>query len=76
MGECSLCLSEQFSYQGHTRIGQKLSERIESFHFTHNINRFRRQMNMELEADPVRSWMRQDVGSMMVLPVGLANTHK
>lgn len=50
-------------------IGQKLSERVESFHFTHNINRFRRQMNLELEADPVKPWLRQDLGSIMVLPI-------
>lgn len=50
-------------------IGQKLSERVESFHFTHNINRFRRQMNVELECDPVRPWLRPDLGSIMVLPI-------
>lgn len=50
-------------------IGQKLSERVESFHFTHNINRFRRQMNLELESDPVRPWLRQDLGGIMVLPI-------
>ena len=56
-----------------SRIGQKLSERVESFHFTHNINRFRRQMNLELDSDPVRPWLRQDLGSIMVLPVSLAD---
>lgn len=61
-----ICLTQR------TRIGQKLSERVESFHFTHNINRFRRQMNVELESDPVKPWLRQDLGSIMVLPVGLA----
>ncbi len=72
MGGCSLCLLQsRLTY--HTRIGQKLSERVESFHFTHNINGFRRQMNLELESDPVRPWLRQDLGSIMVLPVSLAN---
>ena len=73
MGGSSMCLLEYSSDKQHARIGQKLSERVESFHFTHNINRFRRQMNMELESDPVRPWLRQDLGSIMVLPVGLAN---
>ena len=73
MGWCSLCLLEPLSDRDHTRIGQKLSERVESFHFTHNINRFRRQMNVELESDPVRPWLRQDLGSIMVLPVSLPN---
>ena len=73
MGACPPFLSESLSDKHHTRIGQKLSERVESFHFTHNINRFRRQMNLELESDPVRPWLRQDLGSIMVLPVGIAN---
>ena len=50
-------------------IGQKLSERVESFHFTHNINAFRRRMNLELEAEAVKPWLRPDLGSVMVLPV-------
>lgn len=50
-------------------IGQKLSERVESFHFTHAINAFRRQINMELEVEDVRPWLRRDFGGIMVLPV-------
>lgn len=73
MGRCQPSPSEPSSDRHCTRIGQKLSERVESFHFTHNINRFRRQMNLELEADPVKPWLRQDLGSIMVLPVGLAD---
>ena len=73
MGECSLCLLVALSDKDHIRIGQKLSERVESFNFTHNINRFRRQMNLELESGSVRPWLRQDLGSIMVLPVGLAS---
>ena len=30
-------------------------------------------MNVELESDPVKPWLRQDLGSIMVLPVGLEN---
>ena len=73
MGGYSLCLLEPFSDKDRTRIGQKLSERVESFHFTHNINHFRRSMNMELRDASVRPWLRQDLGSVMVLPVGLAH---
>ena len=50
-------------------IGQKLSERVESFHFTHSINAFRRQLNLELQADAVKPWLRSELGSIMVLPV-------
>lgn len=50
-------------------IGQKLSERVESFHFTHAINAFRRQVNVELNAEAVKPWLREDLGSVMVLPI-------
>lgn len=50
-------------------IGQKLSERVESFHFTHAINSFRRSVNMELSNKRVQSVLREDFGSIMVLPV-------
>ncbi|KAL8930977.1 MAG: hypothetical protein Q9208_000078 [Pyrenodesmia sp. 3 TL-2023] len=50
-------------------IGQKLSERVESFHFTHSINAFRRQVNVELENPKVKPWVRQDLGGIMVLPI-------
>ena len=72
MGGYFLCALEQSSDKDQIRIGQKLSERVESFHFTHNINRFRRQMNVELEGGAVRPWLRQDLGSIMILPVSLA----
>lgn len=51
-------------------IGQKLSERVESFHFTHAINSFRRHVNVELKDPAVRPHLRDGgkVG-MMVLPV-------
>ncbi|KAJ5800137.1 uncharacterized protein N7518_002205 [Penicillium psychrosexuale] len=50
-------------------IGQKLSERMESFHFTHAINAFRREVNMELNNEPVWPHVHQDHGGIMVLPV-------
>ena len=50
-------------------IGQKYSERDESFNFTHSINDFRRRMNEELESEPVRPFLRPSLGNIMVLPV-------
>jgi hypothetical protein len=50
-------------------IGQKLSERMESFHFTHAINAFRREVNIELGTDSVKPRLRKDMGGIMVLPV-------
>lgn len=55
-------------------IGQKLSERMESFHFTHAINAFRRQVNMELNNEPVWPHVDQDHGGIMVLPVNWRTT--
>ena len=50
-------------------IGQKLSESMESFHFTHAINAFRRSVNVELGNDAVRRVLRKDLGGVMVLPI-------
>lgn len=50
-------------------IGQKLSERMESYHFTHAINAFRRDVNVELGTDNVKAQIRKDMGGIMVLPV-------
>lgn len=50
-------------------IGQKLSERIETFHFTHAINAFRREVNVELGTPDVKRNLRKDMGGIMVLPV-------
>ncbi|KAJ5397938.1 hypothetical protein N7509_006051 [Penicillium cosmopolitanum] len=55
-------------------IGQKLSERMESFHFTHAMNAFRRQVNMELNNEPVWPHVDQDNGGIMVLPVNWRTT--
>ena len=41
-------------------IGQKLSERMESYHFTHAINAFRRDVNVELGSDHVKAHLRSD----------------
>jgi hypothetical protein len=50
-------------------IGQKLSEKVESYHFTHAINSFRREVNVQLGDDLVKMSVREDVGGIMVLPV-------
>ncbi|KAK2736404.1 hypothetical protein FQN57_000781 [Myotisia sp. PD_48] len=55
-------------------IGQKLSERVESFHFTHAINSFRRQVNIELSSDTVWPHMRSEQENIMVLPVNWRST--
>ncbi|EER38506.1 DDHD domain-containing protein [Histoplasma capsulatum H143] len=55
-------------------IGQKLSERVESYHFTHAINGFRRQVNIELNSDAVWPHMRPELESIMVLPVNWRST--
>jgi hypothetical protein len=51
-------------------IGQKLSERMETFHFTHAMNSFRREVNVELGTPDVKRHLRKDMGGVMVLPVG------
>ena len=50
-------------------IGQKRSERVESFVFTHVINDLRRQVALTLEAEQVQPVLREDLGGIMVLPV-------
>lgn len=50
-------------------IGQKLSERMESYHFTHAMNGFRREVNVELGTESVKAYLRPGMGGIMVLPV-------
>ncbi|KAK6062585.1 DDHD domain-containing protein [Seiridium cupressi] len=50
-------------------IGQKLAERVESYHFTYAINTFRRMINVELGSDAVRQVLREGQNGIMVLPV-------
>lgn len=49
-------------------IGQKLSERVDSYHFTHAINGLRREFNVELASADVKSTLHDSSG-IMVLPV-------
>lgn len=50
-------------------IGQKLSQRVDSFHFTHSINDFRRQVHIELSSEAVQGRLRPEMGGIMVLPI-------
>lgn len=50
-------------------IGQKLSQRMESFHFTHAINAFRREVNVEMGGKDCKSKLRDGMGGIMVLPI-------
>lgn len=50
-------------------IGQKFAERVESFHFTHAINGFRRAVNMELGIPAVQQVLREGQNGLMILPL-------
>ncbi|KAJ1324989.1 phospholipase DDHD1 [Microdochium nivale] len=50
-------------------IGQKLAERVETYHFTHAINAFRRAINVELGGEEIKSVLRDGQNGIMVLPV-------
>lgn len=56
-------------------IGQKLSRRMESYHFTYAMNAFRRSMNFELRSDRARPYLRRDMGGIEVLPVSTDSFH-
>jgi len=50
-------------------IGQKFAERVESFHFTHAINGFRRAVNIELGSPLVQQVVREGQNGLMILPL-------
>lgn len=50
-------------------IGQKFAERVESFHFTHAINGFRRAVNLELGSPIVQQVLREGQNGLMILPL-------
>lgn len=66
---CTACAAETENWRDLVLvihgIGQKFAERVESFHFTHAINSFRRAVNTELG----RNKYRDAAGGIMVLPV-------
>ncbi len=55
-------------------VGQKLAERVQSFHFTHAVNGLRRAMNVELKKPVVQSVLREDLAGIMVLPINWRHT--
>ena len=55
-------------------IGQKLSEKVESFHFTYAMNTFRRDVNIERDNGNMKSVLRSNLGDVMVLPVNWRST--
>ncbi|CAF9910294.1 MAG: hypothetical protein GOMPHAMPRED_007035 [Gomphillus americanus] len=57
-------------------IGQKLSERVESFAFTHSITTLRRDINELLLSSEMQPILRDDLGSIMCLPVNWRATLK
>ena len=52
-------------------IGQKLSERVDSFRFTHAVNNLRREVALTREHAGIQPLLREDLGGIMVLPVCL-----
>jgi hypothetical protein len=50
-------------------IGQKLSERVDSYHFTHAINSFRREVNVEMADQVAKGVLRREHSGIMVLPI-------
>ncbi|QSZ35928.1 hypothetical protein DSL72_007050 [Monilinia vaccinii-corymbosi] len=50
-------------------IGQKLSERMESFNFTYAVNSFRCEMKRELTNEEVKKVLREEFCGVTVLPV-------
>lgn len=50
-------------------IGQKFAERVESFHFTHAINSFRRAVNLEMSSPIVQKFRRNGQNGIMILPL-------
>lgn len=50
-------------------IGQQYSKRMESFHFTHAMNAFRRDIHVEVGSKEVKARFRRDMGGIMVLPI-------
>lgn len=74
-GVCSACENEKARGQVSELvlvihgIGQKLAERVETYHFTHAVNTFRRAINLELRSEVVRPVLREGLHGIMVLPI-------
>ncbi|KAL6887129.1 DDHD domain-containing protein [Trichoderma evansii] len=50
-------------------IGQKIAERVESYHFTHAINSFRRVVDSEFQNPAVQEVLDNSQSRLMVLPL-------
>ncbi|RFU78290.1 hypothetical protein TARUN_3942 [Trichoderma arundinaceum] len=50
-------------------IGQKIAERVESYHFTHAINGFRRIVDSEFQSPAVQEILHNSQSRLMVLPL-------
>ncbi|PHH81123.1 hypothetical protein CDD80_2108 [Ophiocordyceps camponoti-rufipedis] len=50
-------------------IGQKFAERVESFHFTHAINAFRRAVNTDMASPSIQAVVRKGQTGLMILPL-------
>lgn len=50
-------------------IGQKIAERVESYHFTHAINGFRRIVDAEFQSPAVQEVLQNNQSRLMVLPL-------
>lgn len=50
-------------------IGQKIAERVESYHFTHAINSFRRMVDSEFQNPVVQEVLDNSQSRLMVLPL-------
>ncbi|RPA82800.1 hypothetical protein BJ508DRAFT_325262 [Ascobolus immersus RN42] len=50
-------------------IGQKLSERVESFHFVHSVNALRKLVNAEMQDEAVKSVLRPEGVGIAMLPI-------
>ncbi|KAL7784656.1 DDHD domain-containing protein [Trichoderma ceciliae] len=50
-------------------IGQKIAERVESYHFTHAINGFRRIVDSEFQSPAVQEILHNNRSRLMVLPL-------
>ncbi|UKZ79298.1 hypothetical protein TrVFT333_007048 [Trichoderma virens FT-333] len=50
-------------------IGQKIAERVESYHFTHAVNGFRRLVDSEFQSPVVQEILHNSQSRLMVLPL-------
>ncbi|PFH56464.1 hypothetical protein XA68_16472 [Ophiocordyceps unilateralis] len=75
MGVCPACRADASRGQVNDLvlvahgIGQKLAERVESFHFTHAINAFRRAVDTKMGSPGLQGILRKGERGLMILPL-------